>query len=209
MVDSINASSGSLNIQEILGNTIRRKEDQAQETMPLPIDQMSLSSIAQVVEAAKEGGASQDELEEFRVKIMESVQNGTFDAETLAKEAPTAMKEAAEELGIDLTSALEGMASDIQTRGAYPPPPPPPAEEEDDEEDDTTTQETLMNLVNTARASGASEEELEAFRVKIMEAIENGTFDAEALALQAPDSLKAAAEKEGVELSSALLAMTE
>lgn len=208
MVDSINASSGSLNIQEILGNTMRRKEDQTQEMMPLPIDQMSLSSIAQVVEAAKEAGASQDELEEFRVKIMEAVQNGTFDAETLAKEAPTAMKEAAEELGIDLTSALEGMASDIQTRGAYPPP-PPPAEEEDDDDDDTTTQETLKKLVDAARASGASEEELEAFRVKIMEAIENGTFDAEALALQAPDALKAAAEKEGVELSSALLAMTE
>jgi len=208
MVDSINASSGSLNIQEILGNTMRRKEDQTQETMPLPIDQMSLSSIAQVVEAAKEAGASQDELEEFRVKIMEAVQNGTFDAETLAKEAPTAMKDAAEELGIDLTSALEGMASDIQTRGAYPPP-PPPAEEEDDEDDDTTTRETLKKLVDAARASGASEEELEAFRVKIMEAIENGTFDAEALALQAPDALKAAAEKEGVELSSALLAMTE
>ena len=206
MVDSINASSGSLNIQEILGNTVRRKEDQAQETMPLPIDQMSLSSIAQVVEAAKEAGASQDELEEFRVKIMEAVQNGTFDAETLAKEAPTAMKDAAEELGIDLTSALEGMASDIQTRGAYPPPPPA---EEDDDDDDTTTQETLKKLVDAARASGASEEELEAFRVKIKEAIENGTFDTEALALQAPDALKAAAEKEGVELSSALLAMTE
>jgi len=209
MVDSINSANGTLNIQEILSNTVRRKENQESETRGLPIDEATLSSIAQIVNGAKEAGATQEDLENFRIKIMEAVQNGTFDAETLAQQAPTAIKEAAEELGIDLTTALKEMAEDIQTRGAFPPPPPPPSEseDEDDDEETQTTRDAMMKLVHISRSSGASEEELETFRVKIMTAIENGTFDAATLAAQAPEALKEAAEQEGTDLSSALQTM--
>ena len=213
MVDAINGSSERLNIQEILGiSSVTRSGQTTAGESALQSDKAQFSLIGQLVSTAKSQGASDEDLEAFRIKIMDAIKNGNFNAEALAQEAPDALKQAAEETGIDLTSALESMAEQVESRQAMrmPPPPPPPAEDESQEEsEDTAAASEIMELVDAARAAGASEEDLEEFREIIMEAIQRGNFDAEALAAQAPDALKDAAKTNDIDLASALQSMAE
>jgi|GEM_PF-3287355 N-acetylglucosamine kinase-like BadF-type ATPase len=214
MVDAINGSSDRLNIQEILGiSSVTRNSQTTAGESTIQSDKAQFSLIGQLVSTAKAQGASDEDLEAFRIKIMEAIKNGNFDAVAMAQEAPDALKQASEETGIDLSSALESMAEEVKSRQGMmmPPPPPPPAGDESDEdsEDSTTTASEIMELVDAARAAGASDEELEEFREMIMGAIQSGHFDAKTLAAQASDALKQAAEANGIDLSSALQSMSD
>ncbi len=78
-----------------------------------------------------------------------------------------------------LTSALSALKS--KTSSSEAPPPPPPG--------------------GVDGPSETEREEMRAFHESILEAMESGEFDAEALAEAAPDSVKAFAEEQGIELT--------
>lgn len=80
-----------------------------------------------------------------------------------------------------LTSALSALKSQTNSSDEAPPPPPPGG--------------------GPGGPSEADREEMRTFHEAILAAKESGEFDAEALAEQAPDSLKAFAEEQGIDLT--------
>jgi len=132
MVDAINGANERLNIQEILDiRNVTRDGKTISGELAGKSDKAQFSSIGQLVSTAKAQGASDEDLEAFRIKIMEAIRNGDFDAEAMAQEAPDALKQAAETNGIDLSSALQSMSDDVQARrGTVVPPPPQQSEDE-------------------------------------------------------------------------------
>ncbi|MBU3023158.1 hypothetical protein [Aestuariibacter sp. A3R04] len=64
------------------------------------------------------------EVKAFMESVMEMEASGTFDAESLAANAPASMKEYAEENGVDLKSFFEQKHEQHNQRGSMPPPPP-------------------------------------------------------------------------------------
>lgn len=75
--------------------------------------------------------------------------------------------------------------------GKTPPPPPPPAEKPAEED----------ALASFMRSSG-QDEEVKNFMQEVMEMEASGEFDAESLAESAPDSLKAYADENDIDLTS-------
>lgn len=63
------------------------------------------------------------EVKAFMESVMEMEASGTFDAESLAANAPASMKEYAEENGVDLKSFFEQKHEQHSQRGGMPPPP--------------------------------------------------------------------------------------
>jgi hypothetical protein len=130
-----------------------------------------------------------EEIQSFHEAMMEAVKNGTFDASEMAASTPESLKSFAEENGVDLEGVLEADASRMKS-GAAPPGPPP-----------------MMASGLGEAVSGTSDEEEEeilSFLEKMMQSIEDGTFDASEMAKSAPESLKSYAEQNGVDLESAL-----
>jgi hypothetical protein len=68
----------------------------------------------------------QQSIQDYLKSIFDSIRNGTFDAATLADNAPDALKQLANEQGIDLESAIKEMAQKIEEMKAQGPPPGPP-----------------------------------------------------------------------------------
>jgi len=83
-----------------------------------------------------------------------------------------------------LTSALSALKSQTNSSEELPPPPPPGG-----------------GPVGPGGPSDAEREEMRTFHEAILAAKESGEFDAEALAEQAPDSIKAFAEEQGIDLT--------
>ena len=128
------------------------------------------------------------EMRSFHQKIMEAMEDGTFDASQMAAEAPDSLVAFAEENGVDLTQMIEDMASGMERmKGAPPPPPPMMSEGGGGSLLDDLTEEELA--------------ELEAFKEEIVESLMNGTFDASELAANAPDALTAFAEENDIDLT--------
>jgi len=63
------------------------------------------------------------ELMSFMETLKSSVEDGTFDADTLATSAPDALTTLAEENGLDITTLLQNLAGDIENKENAPPPP--------------------------------------------------------------------------------------
>lgn len=83
-----------------------------------------------------------------------------------------------------LTSALSALKSQTNSSEELPPPPPPGG-----------------GQGGPGGPSETDREEMRTFHEAILSAKESGEFDAEALAEQAPDSLKAFAEEQGIDLT--------
>ena len=79
-----------------------------------------------------------------------------------------------------LTSALADLKNKTNSSDELPPPPPPGGMDGPNE---------------------TEREEMRAFHQSILEAMDGGEFDADALAEAAPDSVKAFAEEQGIELT--------
>lgn len=92
------------------------------ETLDISALGKSRNAISQMSDEEKA------EMRVFHEEMMEAVKNGTFDASTMAANAPDALKSFAEENGVDLETMMEDQAFMMQnmanTQG--PPPPPPP-----------------------------------------------------------------------------------
>lgn len=135
----------------------------------------------------------QDEMETFRLELTAAVEDGTFDAESLAEEAPEALVSFAEENGLELTEMLEEMAEGIESasNATYAPPPPPPMD----------AGSGGIDLSSLEELSEEEQSELQAFMEEMRESLEDGTFDSETLASGAPEALSALAEENDMELT--------
>ena len=76
---------------------------------------LDLSSIEELSNDEK------SELQSFMETLKSSVEDGTFDADTLAASAPDALTTLAEENGMDVTDLVQELADDVKNA---PPPPP-------------------------------------------------------------------------------------
>ncbi len=103
-----------------------------------------LGSIFQQVSKMSE--TDREAVHDFGKSIADSIRDGSFDAASLAANAPDAVVQMAEEQGLSIEGAIAELGATIQQmgppKGMRPPPPPPPMEsldilnsEEDDEEE--------------------------------------------------------------------------
>lgn len=86
---------------------------------PMKSDISPLGKLFSKMEQLEE--SAQSDLKQFHESVLESLKKGQFDAQALADNAPDSVKQAAEDAGIDLYSALKDMSENL------PPAPPPPA----------------------------------------------------------------------------------
>jgi hypothetical protein len=157
------------------------------EEIDISIPGKLMNAISQMTDQEK------TEMETFRQELTEAVQNGTFDAETMAASAPDALAEFAEENGVELTQMLQDMADGMENnRGVYGPPPPPPPMMSDTSGLDLSSLEDL---------SDDEKSEIKSFMEELSAAVQGGTFDEETMAASAPDSLATLAEENGMELA--------
>ena len=153
------------------------------------VEQLDISRDGKMMNAVSQ--MDEDEMAEMRTfhqEMMEAMADGTFDASEMAAEAPDSLVSFAEENGIDLTQMIEDMASKMeQTKGAPPPPPPMMSEESGSSLLEDLTEDDL--------------EELEAFKMEIVDSLMNGTFNASDLVSNAPDALATFAEENDIDLT--------
>ncbi|MBL7005441.1 MAG: hypothetical protein ISR69_15610 [Gammaproteobacteria bacterium] len=71
-------------------------------------DQISFSPMSQLLNSIE--GVDKTEMKDFRNEIRSSMQNGTFDAESMVEKAPESLKIFAEENGIDLAERFGQMS---------------------------------------------------------------------------------------------------
>jgi len=113
-----------------------------------------LGSIFQQVSKMSE--TDRDAVHDFGKSIADSIRDGSFDAASLAVNAPEAVVQMAEEQGLSIEGAIAELGATIQQmgppRGMRPPPPPPPPMEsldilnsETDEDDD----ENIIDVFST------------------------------------------------------------
>lgn len=164
-------------------------------------DDISISTAGMLRNAIEDMSESdQTEMESFRQTLTESVENGSFDAATLAEDAPEALVEFAEENGLELTDMLQEMADGIEAaNNTYAPPPPPPPSESS----------SGLDLSSLQELSDEEKSELKSFMEELRESIEDGTFDAETIAASAPDSLTTLAEENDMELTELVQQMSD
>ena len=155
------------------------------------IDNVNISMLGQLGNAASQiSQIDLEEMEMFYQDIIQSIEDGTFDAAESAENAPETLKTFAEENNIDLESLLEEQKQNVEEQHAFMAPPPPPP--------DNDMQNFMSNL---------SEDELDEFmdfRTEIIQSVEDGTFDAAESAENAPETLKTFAEENNIDLESLL-----
>jgi hypothetical protein len=169
-------------------------------------DNTQISSIGSLMNAISQMSQDdQDSIKSFLDNLKSSVQNGTFDASTAAEEAPDALKQYAEDNGIDLTDLVQELANGAtgaKNSGVYgPPPPPPPPPVEDSESTDATSTSTSLDLSSLQDLSDEEKSDVQSFMETLKSSLEDGTFDADTLAASAPDALQNLAEENGMSVS--------
>jgi len=133
------------------------------------------------------------EMETFRQELTEAVENGTFNAETMAAGAPDALVSFAEGNGIDLTQMLQEMANGLENNsGVYGPPPPPPP---------MMSGMSGLDLSSLENLSDDEKAAIKSFMEDLAASVQDGTFDAESIAAGAPDAFATLAEENGIELT--------
>ncbi len=135
------------------------------------------------------------EMDDFRETMMDVIKSGSFDAETMAENAPEQLKSFAEENGIDLEEMLTAMPK----RGLPPQGPSPRMSEATDIE--------MMDMLSSM--SEEDLEELQEFYEEMMESVRSRTFDAAETAETAPEQLKTFAEENDINLEEMLTAQVE
>ncbi|MFH0882261.1 MAG: hypothetical protein V2A56_04675 [bacterium] len=105
-----------------------RKQKPPEGMGPPPMQDMfetsGMGSLLSSVQNLDE--SDQQNVQDYLKSIFDSIRDGTFDAAALADNAPDALKQLADEQGIDLESAIKEMAQKIEEMKAQGPPPGPP-----------------------------------------------------------------------------------
>jgi len=171
-------------------------------------ENLEISAVGNLMNAISQMSSSdQSSVQSFMEELTSSVQNGTFDASTMAASAPSALTSYAEENGIDLTQMVQTLADGPQNDpGVYgAPPPPPPMMGSTSGMSDTSSLDlsSLENLSSTDKSS------LESFLTELTDAVNNGTFDAATMASSAPDALTTLAEANGIDLTQLIQDMAD
>lgn len=139
-----------------------------------------MNTISQLSEEEK------TEMKTFHDEVMEAINNGTFDASELAKNAPELLVKLSEETGIDLEQMIGNMAAGPQAANGAPPPPP--------------MMGGMGGPGGNSELSDEEKDEIDAFMESLLESVNNGTFDASKLAANAPQSLVKLSENTGANL---------
>ena len=79
-------------------------------------DSIQMSPFAELMRNGTLSSSDMQQMFDFGKEVFDSVQNGTFDANALAADAPDALKQLASKNGMSVTDLLKQMKSDIQTR---------------------------------------------------------------------------------------------
>ncbi|MCU4676950.1 hypothetical protein N7931_15050 [Catenovulum sp. 2E275] len=153
---------------------------------PPPPNDANISAIGQFASQLSEEETS--ELQSFFDSVQQAKEDGTFDAEALAEDAPQALQDLASELDLDLTSLLEN----TQSQSDMPPPPqgqmgqmpPPPPANENESDEESTTDSELSDMMD--------------FKALFEDSVASGEYDLAALAEQAPDGLNQMASDMGL-----------
>jgi hypothetical protein len=168
-----------------------------------PAFDVQLSSLGTILSSVKDSGSAESsEVKSFFDQLITSINSGdSIDATALAESSPEWLKEAAEETGVDLTSALQEFIDNAPTdagmrAGMGRPPQGPPPEMMDTQ---------LGQLLQSAEESGTTDEDgISSFLDTLKEAIDSGSVDTASLAENAPDWLKASADESGLNLEDVL-----
>lgn len=161
-------------------------------------EDLEISEIGSLMNAVSQmSGDDRDDIKSFMDDLRSSVKEGSFNAEDMAVSAPEALTSYAEENDIDLTSLIQDLADVMENAGGVygPPPPPPPP------------MMPGMSGLDTSSLEDLSEDEIseiQSFMEGLTASVEDGTFDAGAMADEAPEALKTLAEENGMELTEML-----
>jgi len=175
-------------------------DDSASDALNASAFQASFSDLGKILASAVDSGSvEQSDISSFFDQLKKATTAGSV--ESLAANAPDWLKTAAEDTGVDLETALTDFMENAplgpQGMGRPPERPagPPPGM--------GNTQ--LGQLLQTAEESeDADQEDIRTYLDSLREAFESGSTDTAALAESAPDWLKTAAEKSGVDLQNSL-----
>lgn len=167
-------------------------------------EQLQISTVGNFMNAVSQMSSSdQSSIKSFMDDLVSSVQDGSFDASTIASSAPSALSSYAEENGIDLTQLVQDLADGAGHGGpgVYGPPPPPPPVMPESTGDADATGVTNLDLSSLENLSSSDKSELKTFLTELAASVEDGTFDASTMASEAPDSLTSLAEENGIDLT--------
>jgi len=140
------AEDGGMDLTQLIQDMADQIQNKGNATyMPPPPPPSTDSSTGGLDLSSLENLSSTDKtsLESFLTDLRASVEDGTFDASTMASSAPDALTSFAKDNGLDLTQLIQDIAngtennSDISTASttstassttatSFPPPPPPP-----------------------------------------------------------------------------------
>ena len=189
-------SVGSTNaFTDISGPGLRPPDygDDSSRIQACNFENMDISSSGKIMSAvSRMSEEDKAEIKAFHDEIMSAVKDGTFDASEMAANAPESLTALSEETGIDLEQMIEDMASGPQVKRGAPPPPPP--------------------MMGGPEGSEMSEEEIaemEAFHDEIINAVNDGSFDASEMAANAPESMVNFAEENGFDLEQMIEGMAQ
>jgi hypothetical protein len=174
-------------------------------------ENLEISAVGNLMNAISQmSSTDQSSIKSFMDDLTSSVQNGTFDASTMADSAPSALTSYAEENGIDLTQLVQTLADGPQNNpGVYGPPPPPPPMMSSASSASGTSSTSSLDLSSLENLSSDDKTSLESFLTDLTESVNNGTFDASTMAASAPDSLTNLAEANGVDLTQLIQDMAD
>jgi len=172
--------------------------------------QSSLSSLAKILSTLRDDeSTSREQVKSYLDELKMTMSSGNVSAAELAESAPDWLVSAAESGGVDMNTLFSELIDRAASgmNGLYGPGAPP--------EKPMGPPPEMMNsaigqLFQQAQESGSTDEEgIRSFMDSVREAQETGSTDAASLAESAPDWLKAAAERSGVDLESAITDMME
>jgi hypothetical protein len=170
-------------------------------------DNLQISPVGNLMSAISQmSSTDQSSMKSFMDDLVSSVQNGTFDASTMASSAPSALTSYAKENGIDLTTLVQDLADGAGNNGPgiYGPPPPPPPMTANMTDASGTTSASSLDLSSLENLSDSDKAKLQSFLKDLQSSVEDGTFDASTMAANAPDSLSSFANANGIDLTQML-----
>lgn len=144
---------------------------------------LDISSLGQWLSGLSDDERS--ELNDYLQTIRDAVNSEEVDIDALASDAPASLQALAEQQGVELTSLVSALVDRVaapQFTAGMPPPPP---------------------------GSPEDRQEVVAFHEQVLDADEDGSFDAETLASSAPEAVIAMAEERGMALTELVSWMSE
>jgi len=139
--------------------SIQTDEDQQTPKLvePPPLqDNFKFTGMGSLLSSVRNlGEEDQQSVQDYMKTVFDSIRNGSFDATSLAENAPGALKQLADDQGIDLVSALKEMAQKFEEmvakwpqQGPPPGPPPAPPESAEGSESSSTDSEAAEGVAS-------------------------------------------------------------